>query len=85
MRVRHRPTETEAERITGDPAQVRQVGGLHLRYDRDVLQLWVANHNTWEDVQEGDYAVRELDGSGWYPCRRAFFDATYEVIAAAPE
>lgn len=83
MRVRRIPTETEAFEINEaislerDPMpQFRRVDGT--------MRLYVAKHDEWAEVKHGDIAIRELDGSGWYPCERAVFDATYEVVDPLP-
>lgn len=35
-------------------------------------------------VDPGDWIIREMDGSGYYPCKPDVFERTYELVAETP-
>lgn len=41
-------------------------------------ELWVIKSDKWCDIEPGDWVIREPDGLGCYPCKRAIFEASYE-------
>lgn len=69
----------EVERFTL-PAGVRTSGPHPLIRtrpgDRD-LHLWTAKGGSWTTVRRGDFVIAERDGSGFYPCEGATFEANY--------
>jgi hypothetical protein len=82
------PIEVEAIQWTGEnfPAikafasgavGIGELGGR-------AIPLWTVKSKAVNHVQRGDWIIREPDGSGFYPCERAAFAATYEP-AGAPD
>jgi putative component of toxin-antitoxin plasmid stabilization module len=75
-------TEAQAIQFTGNPEDLRAVGVFIDDHNRDGGPDWrifVAKHDEYAQIVTGDWVIRELDGSGFYPCRADVFAATYEV------
>jgi hypothetical protein len=52
---------------------------LDLTGDNPGWRLWVAKHDEWARIDDGDWIIAELDHPGFYPCRQDVFAATYHV------
>lgn len=82
-RYRKRPVEVEAIQWRGDNyAAVKTfgVGAVGLPFTSGTLPLWIAKAGTVCNLQEGDWIIREPDGSGFYPCTAKDFAATYDSV-----
>jgi hypothetical protein len=44
------------------------------------LRIWIEYRQARGRIEVGDAVIRESDGSGYYPCAKAVFEATYEPV-----
>lgn len=81
-RYRKKPVVIEAMQWTGDLTAARDFtgGNIKLSADGETLLLWVHKSQAWCDVYLEGWMISEPDGSGFYPCSQADFEATYERV-----
>lgn len=93
-RYRKKPVEVTALQYTG-PDGHRNVGddtqrgssvieafmgpAYNIRHDSS-LAFWIEKSQAVGTIRPGDWIIAEPDGSGFYPCSKADFEATYEAI-----
>jgi hypothetical protein len=68
------PSNTKNEFIMEYGARVRQTAPLGRVM---VWELWVEKSGSWCVINDGDYIIREPDGTGHYPCAREIFEGRY--------
>ena len=88
-RFRKRPVEVDAICWNGQnlgSVQAFASGALGIgTVEGGALPLWVVKSEAVCNVQQGDWIIREADGSGYYPCAADVFAATYEPADGKPD
>lgn len=86
-RFRKRPVVVEAICWNGQnlgSVQAFASGALGIgTVEGGALPLWVVKSSATCRVEQGDWIIREPDGSGYYPCAADVFAATYEPAEAS--
>lgn len=80
--VQRLPSETLAIQFTGDNAEAicAFVSPRNFRKNTpEDYEFFGAKHDNWYVLYQGIWVLRELDGSGFYPCAPEVFKATYRV------
>lgn len=76
-RFTSKPASIEAMQYTGELTDLLKFGAS-AQGDNDNAQLWVAKSNAFCDLPIGHWVMKEPDGSGFYPCDPAIFEARWE-------
>jgi len=68
----------------------RDLDGEDLEYEHDAVKqliasgftaiLYVGKSGQWAHLRTGDWVIREADDSGFYPCAKDVFEATYTPV-----
>ena len=85
-RYRKKPIEVEAvqwDGFAGARWLIAEWGGYPKTPpdDADALSIWVVKSQRMITLNPGDWAIREADRTGVYPCAGDVFAATYEPVS----
>jgi hypothetical protein len=85
--ARSKPREIEALQYTGSNLDevLNFVGSMYFAVSaKNKLSVYENSGSRWNEVQPGEYIIKGTDGV-FYPCPKATFDTSYEIVNNARE